>query len=163
MCPRESSSSLVEDAVHRIFSAINDGIQGWFNGSVPETDEAFGEITRAVHSELSYVFTDGASSVDGAFWLDLRAAWGSNTEIRIATPRRYTRLLLEGEKVVVAEVIELQSGARAVARSRHARRTTLLFLKTREAEDGLLLWRIHESMVPQEEAAGFDWVELDER
>ena len=156
-----AASRQIEDAVHRVFSRLNEGIQSWFNGSVSETDDTFAEITSAAHGEFSYVFPGGGTSVDGAFWSELRLAWGTNREIRMATPRRYTRLLVEDGSLVVAEAIELQSGARAVDRPRHARRTTLILTRKQGAPEGLLIWRLHESIVPREEEHTLDWSELD--
>ena len=156
-----NSKQSLEDAIHRVTSDLNEGIQNWINGSVPETDAAFDDISAATPRRFSYVFTDGGTSVDGAFWCDLRPSWGKNPEFRLATPRRYTKLLLDDERTVVAEVVELQKAAKAVDRPRHARRTTLIFIKAQEAEEGLLLWRLHESMIPPEEEQLLDWSELE--
>lgn len=145
---------------HATFSELNRRIQGWFHGEVPDNEASYAELRALCHPRLTYVFPGGGGLGSEEFWSGLRPAWGSNREIRMATLR--TRLLFEDRELVVAEGIELQSGARAVARSRHARRTTLIFRKSEEAPWGLLVWRLHESLVPESEESELDWSVLDE-
>lgn len=154
-------SKELEDRVHRVFSELNQKIQAWFNGAVPNTDEAFAPIAARCHPEMSYVFPSGGE-VSCADVLDgLRGGWGNNKEIRLVTPREPCRLMLEEGHVVVAEALELQDGAKAVKPPRHARRTTLILRKDAKAPHGLLLWRLHESVLGEEEAKHIDWAPLD--
>ena len=144
--------------MHACFSALNDGLQHWFNGTIDNTDRVFEELIASTHDQLSYVFPEGSSATGSAVWEPIRRGWGTNPELRIVTPRRYTRVLLEQGGCVIAEIIELQDGARAVEPPRHARRTTLVFLNRPEAPFGLTLWRLHESLLG--EAEQLDWSEL---
>jgi hypothetical protein len=151
----------VEDRAHRTFAELNRLIQLRFNGAGEHTESAFARLRSLTHPDLSYVFPGGSVIEGGAAMEPIRRAWGANRDLRMATPRRTTRLLMVEGRVVVAEAIELQAGARAVARARHARRSTLVFLVEPSAPWGLVLWRLHESLVPTAEEEAFDWQELE--
>lgn len=148
---------------HATFSELNRRIESWLRGTVLNTEGVFGEVKALFHAELSYVFPGGGVLGAEEFWSDLRGAWGSNAEIRLATPRQYFRFLFEDRELMAAEAVELQKGARAVSRARHARRTTLIFRRSEPAAWGLVVWRLHESLVPESEEVSLDWSELDER
>ena len=151
----------MEDLVHRTMSGANDAIMRWFNGSLPNTDEGFGSVTRFCHSDMTYVFPSGGVQNASAFLADLRGAHGTNPELKITAPRAYTRLLYDDTALVAAEITELQDHAKFGPQPRHARRTTILCLKDRSGPNGLLIWRLHESYVPDAEASALDWSALD--
>lgn len=151
----------MEDDVHATIAAASAAIAEWINGSVPNTDAAFESLRVLCHRDLSIVHPNGSSQEKGAILGDLRSAHGRNGEFQLAVPRQYTRLLHEDSALVVAEVIELQAGARTVSPSRHARRITMTCLKDQSAPHGLLIWRLHESIMPPAEEAELDWSSLD--
>ncbi len=147
----------MEENAHATIAAANDIITAWINGSRPHADDAFDGLRGLCHRNLTVVSPSGACQDQAAIFQDLRAAHGRNADFRIATPREHTRLLFEDGKAVIAEVIELQAGARAVERPRHARRITMICLKDAAAPHGLLIWRLHESIMPPAEEAGLNW------
>ena len=114
-------------------------------------------MIESTTSDLSYVFPSGEVAEGAAIWEGMRAAWGTNPDLRIATPREYVEVLTDDDVTVVARIVELQIGARAVERSRHARRTTLVFRSDAAARYGLRLRHLHECLVPEGEEDSFDW------
>lgn len=151
----------LEDRVFRTLSEANDKICRWINGSAPHTDEFFRQLAAVAHPALSTITPSGNHQERGAIWADLREAYGSNPNFRVATPREHTRLLFEDTVLVVAEAIELQDGAAAVDRPRHARRITLICFKDEIATHGLIIRHMHESYVTAEDEKLLDWSLLD--
>lgn len=151
----------MEEQVYRTIKAANDFIMAWINGAPPNTDDAYAELTALVHPELSNVHPSGARERDGSLLAGLRGAHGANPDLRIGTPREHTRLLFQDEQLVVAEVLELQTGARAVDQASNVRVISLLCLRDETAPHGLRIWRLHESLMPQEEAAQLDWTAVE--
>ena len=151
----------MEENVYATIAAANAAIADWINGGPPDTDDAFAGLRALCHPDLSIVHPSGSSQEAGAILGDLRASHGRNQDFRIATPREHTRLLHEDAATVIAEFVELQDGAKLAERPRHARRITVICLKDRAAPHGLLIWRLHESLIPQAEEAALDWAGLD--
>ena len=151
----------MEDLVHQTISGTNRAIMQWFNGSLPDTDQGFAEVTRYCHPGMTYVFPSGGVQDAASFLADLRESYGTNPAFKLATLRPHTRLLYEDQTLVTAEIVELQDNAKFGPRPRHARRTTLLCLKDESGPHGLLIWRLHESYVPESEDSGLDWATLD--
>ncbi len=152
----------MEDLVHQTMTETNHAIMRWFNGWLPDTDEGFGAVRRFCHPDMTYVFPSGGAQDAKSFLADLRGAHGTNPAFRLATPRAYTRLLRDEGALVAAEIIELQDGAKFGPRPRHARRTTVLCLKDPGGPHRLLIWRLHESYLPESEETGLDWSPLDD-
>lgn len=142
----------------KLFTRFNDVIAAWIRGDGPA--DAFELMSASVHAELSVVSPDGSSSDGGGLWRSIGGARGANPDFRIATPAEKIRVLRDDASVVVLEAIELQDGAKAVASSRNARRLTVIFLRDEAAPEGLSLWRLHESFVPEAEAETLDWSAL---
>jgi len=142
-------------------SETNHAIMLWFNGSLPATDEGFKSVSGFCHSDMTYVFPAGSAQDANSFLTDLRGAHGTNPAFKLTTLRPHTKLLYEDTALVAGEIVELQDGAKFGPRPRHARRTTILCLKDQAGPHGLLIWRLHESYVPETEEAGLDWAALD--
>lgn len=150
------------ERVHSAFASIVEEMQQWFNGAVPNTDEQFATVISGLDPDLSYVFPSGSVSAAGEFVRELRQAWGSNPNLRLHVPAGHTRVIWSTEEGVLAEAIEQQDGAKAVAQSRHARRSTFLLVPNAEAPFGLRVLRLHESIVPTGEERTLDWSLFDE-
>lgn len=151
----------MEDRVHETMAAINRAIMHWFTGDLPNTDDGFAEVAELCHPDMTYVFPSGGAQDAPTFLADLRKAHGSNPAFKLVTLRPHTRLLLEDETLVAAEIVELQDHAKFGPQPRHARRTTLLCRKDERGPHGLLVWRLHESYVAEEEASALDWSALN--
>jgi hypothetical protein len=149
----------MDDALFHTIDAANIAITAWINGTAPNTDEQFAQLAALTHPDMTNVFPSG-SHTEGLL-SGLRGAHGSNAAFRIATVRDRTRVLFEDERSVMGEFVELQTGAAAVDKPQHARLVTVVCIKDSAAPHGLVLLRLHESYLPDDEAAGLDWSALD--
>ena len=120
-----SMANSLENRAFALIKRTNDGIAAWLNGTAELNEETFAALSASSHPELTNIFPSGAIVAKAGIWDGLKKAYGGNKLFQIATPRKYFKLLLEDTRVVVAEFIELQSGAEAVEQAedqRHAER-----------------------------------------
>ena len=151
----------LEDKIHEAFVSLIQSFERWFQGAVPNSDAAFASAFAPLASDLTYVFPSGGHVEGEPFFRSLREGWGTNPAFRLRSSRKTTRILWQSAEVVLAQIVEMQDGATAVARPRHARRTTLFFLKDDDAPFGLRLKHLHETFLPPDEEDGLEWVLFD--
>ncbi|MEE8454021.1 MAG: hypothetical protein V3R90_04565 [Limibaculum sp.] len=120
---------------------------GWFNGTLPESGEAFAQgLADHFHPDFEIVLPSGTVCDRDGLLTPVRQAWGTNPEFR--TVVRDVRVLGEwrpgesGAGLVLATYVEAQSGARNTTPADNLRHATVLF----ERLAGRLVWRhLHET------------------
>ncbi|MGB0749722.1 MAG: hypothetical protein ACPGO3_13340 [Magnetospiraceae bacterium] len=140
---------------------INQRVQAWINGSVPNDAATYDAFVALCTPDFSYVGPGGGKTDGPAFLEGMRGAHGSNPDFRLNLSDTPIEEIYDNGEILIAEVIEMQDGAKAVAKARHARRITAIFLADATATHGYRVLRLHETMIPEEEEAALDWTVFD--
>jgi hypothetical protein len=146
------SETLAEARVE--IEVLHDFFTGWFNGTLPATDEIFAHgLADHLHPDFEIVLPSGTVHDRDGILTPVRQAWGTNPEFRTGT--RDVRVLGQwpyGESgresragLALVTYVEDQSGARNTTPADNLRRSTVLF----ERMAVRLVWRhLHETAIP---------------
>ena len=140
---RQLSKTLAE--VRTEIEVLHDFFTGWFNGTLPESGEAFAHgLADHFHPDFEIVLPSGTVCDRDGLLTPVRQAWGTNPEFRAVV--RNVRILGEwpqaGAGLVLAAYVEDQSGARNTTPADNLRHATVLFERRAER----LVWRhLHET------------------
>jgi hypothetical protein len=133
--PSEHHQALVLHEIrdlHRFFEA-------WLGGELPDTDEVFAHLPRALAPEFVLVTPAGIEVARDALLDELRAAHGTRPGFRLWTEG--AELLVDEAPLLVARYEELQRSDDATTR----RVSTALF---RSIADERVVWsRVHETWI----------------
>ncbi len=122
---------------------LHDFFTGWFNGTLPESDEVFAHgLADHFHTDFEIVLPSGTVCDRDGLLTPVRQAWGTNPDFRAVV--RDVRILGEWPQagLVLAAYVEDQHAARNTISPDNLRHSTVLF----ERMAGRLVWRhLHET------------------
>ena len=120
------------EELHRFF-------QEWFGGNLPDTDEAFGRVERALSPELVFITPSGKHRTAGELLEGIRQGHGRRPglTIRIEAPRLHH--VLEDHLVATHQEWQAEDGETT------GRLSTVVFGVDPEAPNGLSWLHVHET------------------
>lgn len=134
--------SALDSTAEKEIARLHDFFVGWFNGTLPESDEGFSGVENALAPSFTMVTPDGNLLERAALMERLRASYGKR-KVTIETNLRSVKVLDGTRLFAVYDEISRENGATRVLAS------TVLFERDTDAPLGLRWLHVHETTRPR--------------
>jgi len=125
------------DRCRREIKELHEFFEAWLSGDLPETEEAFGRVEKALAPSFELIHPSGERKTREEILSGLRQAHGSQPSLTIEI--RETELLRVGEETILAVYEEWQSSADGT----DGRISTALFGREENLPNGLVWQHVH--------------------